>query len=162
MSITYKIMQNGDRWEAINWNEVAEILNNAGLSDYGADKQKIIFQNSYVAIFVYDADRIIGVGRAISDGVCQAAVYNIALCPEYHGMGIGGTLIKKLLAHLEGQNIILYTDPPHVPMYEKEGFIRSKTAMCIFTGSEEKLNHMKKAGFLLPKGFRFVNEYEWE
>lgn len=152
--ITYKITKEG-----IHWQEVSDVLRLSGLSDRSAEDQKTIFTNSYAVVFVYDRERIVGVGRALSDGVCQAAVYNIALDEEYQGYGIGRKLIRLLLDQVKGQNVILYTHPRTVALYEKMGFRRSKTAMCLFHGSEESLNWMDQEGFLLPEKYRFADEY---
>lgn len=154
MNITYKIKK-----ENVNWQEVSEVLKRSGLSDHPAWEQEIIFNNSYAVVFVYDEEKIVGVARALSDGVCQAVIYNVALEEEYQGHGIGRSLIEKLLEQLKGQNVILYTHPRTVHLYEKFGFRRSKTAMCMFQGSEEKLEWMSEQGFLLPKNFRFADEY---
>ena len=153
--ITYKITKEG-----IHWQEVADVLRRSGLSDRSAKEQETIFTNSYAVVFVYDKERIVGVGRALSDGVCQAAIYNIALDEEYQGYGIGRRLIEFLLDQVNGQNVILYTHPRTVTLYEKMGFRRNKTALSIFQGSEESLNWMKKEGFLLPEKYRFVDEYD--
>ena len=151
--ITYKTTKEG-----INWQEVAGVLHRSGLSDRSPEEQETIFKNSDAVVFVYHKDTIVGVGRAISDGVCQAAIYNIALDGEYQGLGIGRKLIMGLLDQLKGQNIILYTHPRTVSLYEKMGFRRSKTAMCRFAGSEESLNWMDREGFLLPEKYRFEEE----
>ncbi|MFR3729098.1 GNAT family N-acetyltransferase [Lacrimispora sp.] len=152
--ITYKTTKDN-----INWQEVSDVLRRSGLSDHTPEEQKMIFTNSYAVVFVYDKDQIIGVGRALSDGVCQAAVYNIALEEEYQGYGIGRRLIGLLLDQVQGQNVILYTHPRTVALYEKMGFRRSKTAMCIFCGPEDTRRWMEETGFLLPEKYRFVDEY---
>lgn len=154
MKITYKTTK-----EDVNWQEVAEVLERSGLSEHPAWEQEIIFKNSYAVVFVYDKEKIIGVARALSDGVCQAAVYNVALDDEYQGYGIGRKLIETLLEQVKGQNVILYTHPQTVALYEKLGFRRSKTAMSIFQGSSDKLEWMSQQGFLLPPNFRFADEY---
>uniref|UniRef100_UPI000B064060 GNAT family N-acetyltransferase n=1 Tax=Clostridium sp. NkU-1 TaxID=1095009 RepID=UPI000B064060 len=114
--ITYKTVKEG-----INWQEVADVLRRSGLSDRSAKDQETIFTNSYAVVFVCDKERIVGVGRALSDGVCQAAIYNIALDDEYQGYGIGRKLIELLLDQIRGQNVILYTHPRTVALYEKNG-----------------------------------------
>lgn len=154
MNITFKTDK-----EDINWQEVSDVLKRSGLSDHTALEQEIIFKNSYAVVFVYDDSKIVGVARALSDGVCQAAIYNVALDEEYQGHGIGRKMIETLLNQVKGQNVILYTHPRTVALYEKFGFRRCKTAMCIFEGPEEKLEWMSEQGFILPKNFRFVDEY---
>jgi ribosomal protein S18 acetylase RimI-like enzyme len=152
--ITYKITK-----ENIDWQQVSDILRRSGLSDHTAKEQETIFTNSYAVVFVYHKETLVGVGRALSDGVCQAAIYNIALEEEFQGNGTGKKLINLLLDQVKGQNVILYTHPRTVALYEKMGFRRSKTAMCIYSGSEESRSFMEREGFLLPEKYRFVDEY---
>ncbi len=152
--ITYKTTK-----ENIDWQQVSDILRRSGLSDHTAKEQETIFTNSYAVVFVYHKETLVGVGRALSDGVCQAAIYNIALEEEFQGNGTGKKLINLLLDQVKGQNVILYTHPRTVALYEKMGFRRSKTAMCIYNGSEESRSFMEREGFLLPEKYRFVDEY---
>lgn len=154
MNITYKLNK-----DQINWQEVADVLDRSQLSHLPADQQEIVFRNSYAVVFVYDDARIVGVARALSDGVCQAAIYNVALDEEYQGHGIGRRMIELLLEQLKGQNVILYTHPQTVAMYEKFGFRRNKTALCYFDMEKEHLDWMEQEGFFLPEGYRFVDEY---
>jgi ribosomal protein S18 acetylase RimI-like enzyme len=149
--------------ENIDWNSVTDILNSYGLSHYDAGMQKKIFENSYAVVFLYDKEKLIGCGRVLSDGICQAAVYNIALAEAYHGKQIGRLLIESLLRQVKGCTVTLYTHPKTVGMYEKFGFRRLKTGMVIFEAGEEELEWMEDTGFVLPKKYRFGdNEYERE
>lgn len=144
--------------DKVNWEEVAEILNSAGLSEYDAKGQEKIFSGSYLCVFAFDGDHVVGCGRAISDGVCQAAIYNIALKEGYRHQGLGSRIMNTLLQGLSGQSVILYTNPAGVSYYERFGFSRAKTAMCMYRGPKEKVEHMKASGFILPEGFRFDDE----
>lgn len=153
MSISYKTTK-----ENINWQEVAEVIKRAGLSDRPAADQEIIFNNSYAVVFVYDDEKIVGVARALSDGLSQAAIYNVALDPEYHGNGIGRKMLEVLMDQIKGQNIILYTHPQTVEMYEHFGFRRAATAMELFSASKEHLDFMENVGFFHPVGYRHPGE----
>lgn len=153
MNITFKTDKTN-----IDWQQVADVLRRSHLSDHTAEEQQLMFENSYAVVFVYDGDRIIGVARALSDGLCQAAIYNIALEKEYQGYGIGRELIGRLLDQLKGQTIILYTHPKNIGLYEKLGFRRNKSAMCIFAGEPEHLEWQERQGFFLPPGYRFEDE----
>ena len=142
----------------VDWQEVADVLRRSGLSDHTAEEQKKAFSNSGAVVFVYDGKRIIGVARALTDGLFQAAIYNVALEEEYQGRGIGREMIRHLLEQLKGQNVILYTHPRTVLMYEKLGFRRAKTALELFEGEPSHLAWMEDEGFFLPKDYRFEDE----
>ena len=97
--------------EDVDWERVAWLLKSFGLSGFDANTQEKVFKNSYATAFAYDDEKIIGVGRALSDGICQAAIYNIALDEEYHGKQIGRAIIENLLDQVKGCNVILYYPP---------------------------------------------------
>lgn len=147
--------------EGIDYNAVSKVLKSFGMSDCDVDTQKKIFQNSYAVSFLYDDDKLIGCARALSDGFCEAALYNIALAEEYHGQGLGRILIESIIEQVKQCNIILYTHPQTIAMYEKFGFRRQKSGMAIYHGNETELQRFEEVGFILPEGYRFHdNEYE--
>lgn len=121
----------------VDFSRVAELLSFFGLSQLGADMQKKVFENSAVVVFLYDGDKLIGFGRALSDGVCQATIYNIALDERYHGQGLGKEIIRRLIDQVKQCNIILYTHPKTVSLYEHLGFRRMKTGMAIYQHPEK-------------------------
>ena len=128
----------------IDFGEVSEILNFYGLSDYGKEIQKQIFQNSYAVVFLKKDNRIVGVGRAISDGITQAAIYNIAVRDSYRGQGYGKLIVDELVKQLTGCNIVLYTHPKHIGLYEHWGFSRLHTAYARYIDE----THYREEGFI--------------
>lgn len=91
-----------------------------------------------------DGKKIIGVGRAISDGITLATLCNIAVRDAYRGNGLGKVILDNLLKQVEGCNVTLYTHPKHIGLYEHWGFSKLKTAYVIFNEEE----HYKKEGFI--------------
>lgn len=79
---------------------------------------------------------MIGTARAISDGVKQAAIYDVAILPEYQGKGIGKIMMENIMDKLPGCNFILYANVGKEAFYEKLGFRRLKTGMAKFVKKE--------------------------
>lgn len=144
--------------ENVDWEAVAKLLNGAGLSDFNAETQEKIFRNSYAVAFAYDGETFIGCARAISDGICQAAIFNVAVAETHRGRGTARTLVNSLLARLQGCVVTLYTHPSILGLYEKLGFRRQKTAFMAFTAGAAHQDLMEREGFLLERGFRFEGE----
>jgi N-acetylglutamate synthase-like GNAT family acetyltransferase len=132
-------------YEGVVWEQVAELLWSYGLTDLTADRIQQAFENSYAVVFAKDSQgRIVGCGRAISDGVAQGAIYNIALAKEYHGQGFGREIMRRLVVQMRGMIITLYTHPKTLDWYEKLGFSRSNTAFVRFREHEiDEMLHMK-------------------
>lgn len=127
----------------VKWNEVQNLLKIAGLAHPPAELIEKAFKNSYSVVFIYNEDKIIGVGRGISDGAYQAAIYDIAVHPEYQGNGLGKTIIDEIYKDLKEFNIILYSRPASENFYRKLGFEKMLTGMAIF----KDRNGMKEKGF---------------
>lgn len=133
--------------EAINWQEVADLLHYYGLTDLAQDQIKLSFENSYRYIFALDEkNTIIGVGRAVSDGVAHATIYNIALVEAYHHQGIGKELFARLVQQLKGLIITLYTHPDTISWYEDQGMARLNTALVYFRPHE--IDWMRQEKFI--------------
>lgn len=116
----------------IDWDELAQVIEVAGLSPHPAKMFQLAFQNSFAVVFMRDGQRLIGCGRALSDAAFQSAIYDIALLPEYHGKGLGKILVDEILHQLPESNIILYASPGKETFYECFGFGRLKTGMGKF------------------------------
>lgn len=132
--------------ESVDWAGVAAILSHFGLSQLDPETQKKVFERSYAVVFVYDGETLIGCGRALSDGVCQAAIYNIALDERYHGRGLGKEIIRRLIEQVSTCNIILYTHPKTVSLYEHLGFRRMKTGMAMYR--QDHIEELEKMEFI--------------
>jgi ribosomal protein S18 acetylase RimI-like enzyme len=144
----------------VNFADVAEVLVKAGLSsELEIESTEKAFKNSDITIFIKDGEKVIGVGRALTDFVSQGAIYNVAVDPDYQKQHVGHTIITTLVEKLKGINIVLYTHPQTLTLYEKYGFKRNKTAFSYFDHSTvESLQWMEEEGFFLPDNYRFESE----
>ena len=53
----------------VDWKTVSDTLKCVGMAYYEPDIHRKAFEASHTTVFVYHANRLIGFGRAISDGV---------------------------------------------------------------------------------------------
>ena len=127
----------------VDWKIVSETLKRVGMAHYEPEAHKKAFEASHTTVFVYHASQLIGFGRAISDGVYQGAVYDVAVVPEFQRKGIGTIIMKKILERLPECNIILYATPGKEAFYETLNLRKMKTGMARFRNSKK----MKEKGF---------------
>lgn len=128
----------------INWIEVLQVIEKAGLSTRSVEITQRAFENSYRKVFIFDKDKLIGTGRAISDGISQAAIYDIAVLPEYQKQSIGKLIMEALEKGLPDMNILLYANPTAQGFYRKLGYSKMLTGMARF--KKEAL--MRERGFI--------------
>ena len=79
------------------------------------------FENSYATVIAYADEQIIGTARVLSDGVCNAYLVDVWTLTKYRRRGIASTMMKMLLAKLEGQHVYLFTDDA-IKFYEQLSF----------------------------------------
>ncbi len=113
------------------------------MAHYSPEKHKKAFAASYCTVFLYDQDKMVGFGRAISDGSYQTAIYDCAVVKAYQGKGLGKKIVQEIILHLQGCNIILYASPGQEGFYGKLGFRKMKTGMAYFINRES----MSEKGF---------------
>jgi ribosomal protein S18 acetylase RimI-like enzyme len=129
----------------IEWPLVPRILQSVEMAFHEPDVHKKTFENSQVTVFVFDDDILIGFGRAISDGAKQAAIYDVAVQPEYQGKGIGKMIMESIMERLPGCNILLYANPGKEDFYKQLGFSILKTGMALFENNDEA----RRKGFIV-------------
>ena len=116
----------------VDWDAVAALLAKADMGEYPADFFRKAFENSYSVAFAYDEGTLIALGRALSDGLYEGALYDVAVDPDRQGEGIGRMIIEALMQDLEGFNVILYSSPGKEGFYRRLGFSAMKTGFAVF------------------------------
>ena len=126
MDIEIKIIKEAEA------NELVALYRGAGWWDEKTDDISFLdslIKNSYAFAGVFYNRRMIGMGRAISDGVSDAYIQDVTVLPEYRNRGIGGMIIKSLVKHLLDNDmkwIGLIGEPGTKSFYERLGFREMK------------------------------------
>lgn len=84
-----------------------------------------LIQGSHCFAIAVHNDNIIGMGRAISDGVGDAYIQDVAVQEGYQNQGIGSSLMDILLKRLRHDNIgwiALIAERGSQPFYKNFGF----------------------------------------
>lgn len=102
-------------------------------------KVKTSLENSDVIVVAYDGSvqglwmlkntrRIIGMGRAVSDGALVATLHDIMVHPEYQRQGIGRRIVKLLTTYLDTRmdvidvGVVVVNDGGFERFLERSGF----------------------------------------
>jgi GNAT superfamily N-acetyltransferase len=130
---------------ALDWGELSELYRKAPLGEKSPMDLQTVFSNSRFKCFVYANEELIGVGRALADGLDCAYIADVAVHPEFQGKGLGTAIIEKLVSLSRGhKKIILYANPGTEGFYQTIGFHRMKTAMAIWRNQDQAI----KAGLI--------------
>jgi spermidine synthase len=89
------------------------------------DLTRKIIQGSQIFIAALEEDEIIGMGRAISDGISDAYIQDVTVRKDFRGSGIATRIIEMIIKTLQQQNInwigVIAENNTH-PLYQQLGF----------------------------------------
>ncbi|MGC4121727.1 MAG: GNAT family N-acetyltransferase [Myxococcales bacterium] len=122
-ALDYQIVKNAPT-EAI-----VELYQAGGWWKESAEWRSIIprmIEGSFAFMVARDAEgRLVGMGRAISDGVSDAYIQDVVVLRSHRGQGIGAELVRRLAEHCASRGISwigLVAEPGTQPFYERLGF----------------------------------------
>ncbi len=84
------------------------------------------FEASWVVLGAYEDDRLVGVGRVVSDSAVHAMIYDLIVVPERQGTGIGQELLARLVERCTKagiRDVQLFCAKGKRSFYEKRGFV---------------------------------------
>lgn len=89
-------------------------------------------QSQYVAL-AWDGDRVVGMARLLSDGVCNAYLLDVWTASSHRRRGIGRRMVEMLCELVPGQHVGLQTDHAQA-FYELLGFRQQPDFMSRVSG----------------------------
>ena len=113
--------------------ELLEIYRSVGWMKHDEEIIRTVFNASTHKVFAVTEGRIIGFARALSDGVFNAAIYDVVVHKNHQGKGIARLLLENLLDELKNVSCIhLISTTGNTTFYEKCGFKKLTTGMAIY------------------------------
>ena len=79
------------------------------------------FERSQHVALAREGDRVVGMARMLSDGVCNAYIVDVWTAMPYRRQGIASTMIRTLVDQVPGQHVGLQTDDAQA-FYASLGF----------------------------------------
>jgi GNAT superfamily N-acetyltransferase len=108
--------------EGIDWEQVkADLAADDFDNGRSAEALRRSFRQSQHVAIARDDDRIVGLARLLSDGVCNAYLLDVWAASAYRRQGIGSSLVRRLRDEVPGHHIGLQTDGAR-QFYESLGF----------------------------------------
>jgi GNAT superfamily N-acetyltransferase len=107
-----------------------------------ASEVKKMLAHSDLVIGAWEKDRLVGFGRALTDRVYRAILYDVIVHPDYQGKGLGRALVEHLIGHpvLAKVPVISLFTRDKQEFYRKLGFVtnpeKELTGMILVRGGE--------------------------
>ena len=103
--------------EGIDWAQAkADLAADSFDNGRSAEALRTSFEQSQHVAIARDADRVVGMARLLSDGVCNAYLVDVWTMSAYRRQGIASALVRLLLDAVPGQHVGLQTDDAQ-PLY---------------------------------------------
>jgi ribosomal protein S18 acetylase RimI-like enzyme len=93
--------------------------------DMEHDFLNLIVKNSAIFAGAFYKEKLIGMGRALSDMVSDAYIQDVTVLEEFKGQGIGKKIVQVLIEQLKENNVDwigLVAEPGTETFYEDLGF----------------------------------------
>ena len=116
--------------------EIKALYQSVGWTNYleRTDILKESYANSLCVLGAYDADRLIGIIRAVGDGLTIVFIQDIVVLPEYQRKGVGTKLLKAVVEkYKDVYQMELLTDNTEKTkaFYRSAGFTASDDVGCV-------------------------------
>ncbi|CAG9620425.1 GNAT family N-acetyltransferase [Sutcliffiella rhizosphaerae] len=85
-----------DIYDSLGWNSLNLTVN---------DLERMCKQSWY-AVYAFDEQKLVGMGRVISDGVISGVICGVCVFPSYQSNGIGKEIMNKIIDHCEQHKVI--------------------------------------------------------
>jgi ribosomal protein S18 acetylase RimI-like enzyme len=93
------------------------------------------FEQSQHTAIARDGERVVGMARLLSDGVCNAYLVDVWTASAYRRRGVASAMIRLLLDEVPGQHVGLQADGDATPFYASLGFEAQPEFWSIVVGS---------------------------
>lgn len=131
-----------DSIDTLDWDELSALYHAAPLGNKHPAELKVAFGNSRFVCFAREDGKLVGVGRALADGIDCSYICDVAVMPSHQGTGLGKEIVARLVSlSADHKKIILYAVPGKEPFYKKFGFRRMRTAMAIFANQSQAVEN---------------------
>ena len=116
-------------FESADFDEIDKVFHAAGLGGRDPQRYREACRRSFACVLARDGDRVVGMGRLLTDGHVASAVDDVAVHPDYQGRGIGRRIMRLL------HEAVPRSTHPYFAVPGVEGFCRNMGRYGCKTGT---------------------------
>jgi GNAT superfamily N-acetyltransferase len=111
-----------DSLDGIDWAQAkADLAADSFDNGRSPEALRLSFQQSQNVAVARDGDRLVGMARLLSDGVCNAYLLDVWTASSHRRQGVASSMVRLLLEQVPGQHVGLQSDDAQ-RFYESLGF----------------------------------------
>lgn len=131
----------------VDWQELAELIERAGLSRRDPHTLQRAYQHSQFVWFGYVDGKLMATAHAISDMTYASYLSDVIVDASFQGKGYGGQLMAAIMQALAPcGKIFIYSMPDKISFYKKLGYAPLTTGMIYAEGTA--LLRLQEKGFV--------------
>ena len=130
MAVRIDTSLEGIDWELAKTDLAADSFDNKR----SPEALRLSFERSQHVAFARDGDRLVGMARLLSDGVCNAYLVDVWTQSAYRRQGIASAMVRLLIDAVPGQHIGLQTADAQA-LYASLGFRPQPEFWSLISGS---------------------------
>lgn len=124
-----------------NWSALSALYLDAGMGHKTEERLARVFSNSEFQSFLYIDDQLVGAARAFTDGGDCAVICDVCILKAYQSNGLGRKIITHLMSQIPPhERVMLFCTPGLEKYYEKFGFGKMTTGMCMFKDQKSAIS----------------------
>lgn len=132
---------------SISWQQLAELLEAAGLGKRDPQLMLQVYQNSQFCYFGSVNGELMATAHAISDMTSVSYLADVAIHPRFQGHGYDHQLMARVMQDLAPLGkVFIYSVPDKLTFYQKYGFHDLTTAMVYAAGTA--LERLQNGGYV--------------
>ncbi len=114
---------------AIPEKQVKELFAALGWTEFDGLLPDLLLNSTYV-VSAWDAARLVGMARVVSDRVYVSTLHQVGVHPDYQRRGLGSELVRRCVAQFaHTQFLLTIDDESNVTFYSRFGFSMTGAAM---------------------------------
>lgn len=123
---------------SVCWVDAAALFERVGWAPRSPEQLRVAFERSVARGFAFHGSQLIGVARAVGDGIYYATLVDVVVAPELQRSGVGSALVRFVQSRTSCSILLTLTASPEVqPFYRRLGWLPQVTAM-LFPRSREQ------------------------
>jgi len=111
-------------------------------SEGAAARVNKAFSNSQVVASIWKDQRLVAIGRMITDFEMYSTIFDVVVDPEFQKNGMGRQIMWALIETVPGTCIYLTSTFGNESFYHKQGFRFHKSAMALYPESFGKTPYL--------------------
>lgn len=115
--------------------QAIEVYNKTEMKRSDTKKLERAFLNSQIVVTVWREDRLIAVGRMMTDFEMYSSIFDVVVDPEFQKRGVGQQIMNALVTKAPQTCVHLTSTFGNEAFYHKLGFRYHKTAMALYPAS---------------------------